>query len=265
MHSQNATKINSLLKVWPKGTLAVLPWLESQGISRQLASIYCQYNWLYRLDNGVYMQSDDKINWTGALYTLQRELGYKIHVAAKTALEMSGMGHYLPLGRASSILFLSEKQKIPLWFRRHFTKGVVLFFPKPLFALHQIGLQEKDLGNYSILISSPERAIMECLYLVPNKLHLEHAVELLEKQRTLRPQLTQSLLESCRSIKVKRLFLYLAETQQQPWFNRIDTSHINLGKGKRVIGEGGRYVAKYMISLPNLNRHEGHYEDEGDL
>lgn len=266
MYSQNSTKINRLLKNWPKGTLAVLCWLKKQGVSRQLAEVYCQSNWLSRLDNGVYKQSMDSIDWTGAVYTLQKQLSFEIHVGAKTALELSGMGHYLPLGGGGSrTLFISEKQKVPRWFKRHFGKDINLFFPKPLFSTWDVGLKEKDLGNYSILISSPERSIIECLYLVPNKLSLEHVAELMEKLRNLRPSLIQLLLESCRSVKVKRLFLYLAEMQQQPWFVRINTSHINLGKGKRVVGQGGKYISKYMISVPDLNRHEGLHEDESEF
>jgi hypothetical protein len=266
MYSQNGTKINQLLKKWPKGTLAVLSWMKNQGISRQLANTYCQSHWLSRIDNGVYKQSSDSVDWTGALYTLQKELGLKIHAGAKTSLEMMGMSHYLPLGGISTLLFVSPNtKKIPRWFKRHFNDDIILFFPKALFTEWDIGLQEKDLGNYSILISSPERAIIECLYLVPQKLSLEHATELMEKLRTLRPQLIQTLLENCCSIKVKRVFLYLAETQQHPWFVRIDTSKIDLGKGKRVIGKGGKYVAKYRISLPEINRHEGFYEDDNQF
>jgi hypothetical protein len=265
MTGQSGTKINSLLKIWPKGTLAVVPWLEKNGVSRQLADSYLRSRWLDRIDNGVYKQAGDNIDWTGAVYTLQQELFLKINVAAKTALELNNMGHYLPFGANVKILFASEGQKMPLWFKRHFQKQLKVYFPKSLFTTCELGLQEKDTANFSILISSPERAILECLYLVPKNISLELAVELMEKLRTLRPQLIQSLLESCRSIKVKRLFLYLAEMQQQPWLKRLNLSLINLGKGKRVIGTGGKYNAKYKISLPDLSRHEGLSENENEF
>jgi hypothetical protein len=266
MNSQKSTKINQLLKGWPKGTLAVVSWLEKQGVDRKLARRYCETNWLSRFDNGVYKQSDDLIDWTGAVYTLQKELNCKIHVAARSAFEMQGMSHYLPLGSSLNILFAAGKrQQLPTWFLRHFGNEVNVYFPKSLFNNLEIGLQEKSLKNFSIMLSSPERAIMECLYLTPKKMSLEHVIELMEKQHTLRPNLLQILLGNCKSIKVKRLFLYFAEIQEQPWLNRIDISKINLGKGKRVIEKDGKYKAKYQISIPDFDKHEGILEDKSEF
>jgi hypothetical protein len=84
----------------------------------------------------------------------------------------------------------------------------------------------------------------------------------MEKLRSLRPHLIQQLLEYCNSIKVKRLFLYLAELHNQNWFHSLDLSKVELGKGKRQITSCGHYVPKYKLSLPDLSVHEGYPEDE---
>ncbi len=66
----------------------------------------------------------------------------------------------------------------------------------------------------------------------------------------IRPDIMQELLEKCTSIKVKRLFLFFADTNQLPCFKYLDLTALNLGKGKRVIGNGGMFVPKYQLSVP---------------
>lgn len=66
----------------------------------------------------------------------------------------------------------------------------------------------------------------------------------------LRPKLVQDLLEICSSIKVKRLFLCLAERIGHEWFHYLDLTKIDLGRGKRSIVKGGRYDSKYQITIP---------------
>lgn len=102
-------------------------------------------------------------------------------------------------------------------------------------------------------ISEPERAILEAIYLTPNKTTLRNVYQILELMTTLRPQLLQQLLENCSSIKVKRLFLYMAEKTGHEWFNYLNLSKINLGSGKRVITKGGKLDKKYNIVIEDLD------------
>ncbi|HMQ05622.1 MAG TPA: type IV toxin-antitoxin system AbiEi family antitoxin domain-containing protein, partial [Pyrinomonadaceae bacterium] len=60
----------------------------------------------------------------------------------------------------------------------------------------------------------------------------------------------QSLLEKSTSIKVNRLFLYLAEKAGHRWFNQLKPELVNLGSGKRSIVKRGIYVDKYQITVP---------------
>ena len=91
---------------------------------------------------------------------------------------------------------------------------------------------------------------MECLYLAPKYQPLLEVFELMESLNNLRPAIVQKLLEECTSIKVKRLFLYLADKAGHEWFNFIDLDKVDLGSGKRSIVSGGTYVAKYQIMVP---------------
>jgi len=66
----------------------------------------------------------------------------------------------------------------------------------------------------------------------------------------LRPQIIQKLLEECTSVKVKRLFLYMAKKANHQWFQFLKIDNIDLGKGHRTLANNGVYNAKYMISVP---------------
>ena len=50
--------------------------------------------------------------------------------------------------------------------------------------------------------------------------------------------------------KVKRLFLWAAESAGHDWFSRLAPERIDLGKGKRSVYSGGRFDAKYQITVP---------------
>jgi hypothetical protein len=99
-------------------------------------------------------------------------------------------------------------------------------------------------------ISSPERAILECLYLTPNRFDIIECYQILEGLVNLRPKIMQELLEECSSIKVKRLFLFMASKAKHQWLEFIDQTKIALGIGDRVIIREGVYISKYKISVP---------------
>ena len=90
MAGGTSSKINKLLKVWPSGTVAVLPWLEKQGVYQQLAHEYEKTSWVRRVGRGAYAKAGDKVDWTGGLYALQEQARLPIHAGGKTALEMQG-------------------------------------------------------------------------------------------------------------------------------------------------------------------------------
>ena len=80
----------------------------------------------------------------------------------------------------------------------------------------------------------------------------------MENLDRLRADVVQKLLEACLSIKVKRLFLYLAEKCNLSCFDSLDLDRLELGSGKQVIGGGGIYSAKWLLSLPRLNEMQDH-------
>ncbi|MFX8825011.1 type IV toxin-antitoxin system AbiEi family antitoxin domain-containing protein, partial [Acinetobacter baumannii] len=78
---------------------------------------------------------------------------------------------------------------------------------------------------------------------------LVECFQFMESINKVRPIVVQKLLEACTSIKVKRLFLYLAEKANHSWLQHLDLEKIDLGKGKRSIVKDGAYNSKYQITV----------------
>lgn len=254
MDGHNGSKINRLLKIWPRGTIAVYPWLRKHGIYRQLADRYQKTAWFQRIGRGAFTRLNDKVNWTGGLYAIQEQLKRPIHAAGKTALQIQGYAHFLPLGKQDIVtLFGNDGARLPAWFQEYDWEKRIRYKMTNLFPSDSdLGMTKREIGDYSIRLSTPERAIMEVLYLVPQEESFEEARLLMEGLTTLRPRLVQTLLEVCNSVKVKRLFLFLAEASNHSWVNKLDLSKVNLGKGKRVIVQGGHLDSKYQIIVPKV-------------
>ena len=258
MAGHTSSKINLLLRNWPRDTVAVSPWLEEQGVYRQLLEAYQKSEWVERIGHGAFIRVGDKVDWTGALYAIQEQLKLPIHVGGKTSLELSGYSQNIPLGEGRSIfLFGPTGQRLPKWFDMFDWKVNVHYTMTSLFrSQKEIGLTSTLIKDHHIKLSSPERAIMEMLYFVTTVGTFNEAASFMESltAATLRPQLVQNLLETCRSVKVKRLFMYLAELNDFDWIKKIELSQIDLGRGKRLIVKNGCYDAKYKITVPAIQK-----------
>jgi hypothetical protein len=258
MDRQNRSKLNQLFELWPANTVAAYIWLKRQNISRQLVNTYKKGGWLKSVGRGAFVRFNEEVDWTSALYALQEQLHLPIHAGGKTALQLKGYAHFLSLGNRSQVfLFGSRTTKLPAWFQQRDWGAGIEYFMTNLFPEKMADeLTKHDMGSYSISISIPERAIMEVLYLVPNRQTFEEAGLLMEGLTTLRPKLVSELLERCNSIKVKRLFLFLAEYYRHAWFDKLDLSKVYLGVGKRLVVKDGCFESKYKITIPESFRKE---------
>jgi hypothetical protein len=276
-------KLNHLLGHWPSDTVALSSWLKKKGYSNPLLSKYKKNGWISSVGHDANVRPNDKVNWTGGLYALQEQLHLPVHAGGKTALQLHGYAHFLPmvldvngegladgsgfgggsgsgagtgLGSGSSdqfsiTLFGPPGRRMPSWFLQHDWQIKICHVMTRMLPFEDdLGLTRKEMGAFSIKVSAPERAMMEVLYLVPQKESYEEAKLLMEGLSTLRPELVEELLKNCRSIKVKRLFMHLAEKCNLPWLTKLDTGKVNFGKGKRVVEKGGHFDSKYNISVP---------------
>ena len=255
------SKILETLKQLPTGAIAVSAWLQKLGVSPQLVQKYEKTGWLKKIGFGAYVKMDNQPNWLGGVYALQNGLDLKIHPGGRTALELQGKSHFVPMGNLR-VLFLynhgrQSRLNLPKWFTSYFKNHTAILFQARLFETDALGLEDYDAGNFTIKVSSTERAVLEVLALVPvKKVTFEQAALLLEGQVSLRPELLQSLLENCRSQLVVRLCLYFLSYYQLPIFERLDLSHIDIGVGKRVIGNGGVFAPELNLLVPELPQDE---------
>lgn len=249
----NERKLHWLVSSVPQGIILPTPWLVENGISSKLAWWYVKSGWLEHLDRGAYRKALEVVTWVGAVYSLQTLLNLPIHVGAKTALQLLGRTHYVPLGGIKKIfLFSTSQTKVPMWFVKndHWDEEFIIEKRKLISDNNTIGIIKYELEKLSINISSPERAILEVMQLIPKHQTYEEAILLMENLSNLRPDVVQALLENCISIKAKRLFLHCADRSEHAWLNKIDLSRIELGSGKRKIADGGVYDPKYQLSVP---------------
>ena len=247
----NKTKINSLIQSLPRGSVLLPSWLLSQGYSYELQQSYRKSNWLKSIGKGAMLKSGDPLVLTGALSALQNVENLNIHVGGRSALELQGLAHYLQINNPKTTLFVNSRAKLPLWFTNNNWNTETIIFRLSLFENETLGMADFQEGELIMKISNPARAIMECLTLCPDKFPLQESFELMEGLGALRPAKVQELLENCKSLKVKRLFLYFAEKANHSWFKYLDVSKIDLGVGKRSLVESGVLIPKYKLVLPS--------------
>lgn len=248
MGTENESKIKKFLSHHHQGTVALAKWLESMGISHDLQKKYRKSGWLESIGSGAFKRPDEKVTWRGAIYAIQTQLKLPIHPGATTALSMQGLSHYVR-SQETVFLFSHTAIQLPKWFS-NYSWETSMQHVKTSMLPDQVGMVSYEEKNFSIRISSAERAMLECLYLSPGKLDLVECYQIMEGLSNLRPKLVQELLEKCSSIKVKRLFLYMATKAQHQWLNFVDQNKIDLGSGDRSIMEGGVYNATFHITIP---------------
>ncbi|MDZ7648463.1 MAG: type IV toxin-antitoxin system AbiEi family antitoxin [Cytophagales bacterium] len=249
MNTQNESKLKKMLELHKPGTVVLAKWLENVGISRELQKNYKKSGWLEKLRPGAYKRPTDQVTWQGGLYAIQQQTKLQIHAGALTALSLQGQSHYFRISGEKIFLFSAHKTILPQWFKAH-EWGQKVQHIKTSLLPDGLGLTQHEEKNFSITISAPERAILECLYLAPDKLDLMECYHLVEGLSNLRPKLLQDLLEKCSSVKVKRLFLLMASKAQHQWLAFLDLKKIDLGKGDRSIIKGGVYNAQFHVSVP---------------
>lgn len=249
MSTEIQSKLNNLLSAQPPGTVLVSSWLVEQGYSLDLQKRYKKSLWFESIGTGALIRYGDKVDYLGAIYALQTQLGLSVHPAAKTALSLQGKAHYLELSVQRVQLFGGQKENLPLWFTKRDWE-LSIEYQKTSFLPPDLGMVDIGHKGFSIKVSSPARAIMECLYLAPNSQSLMEVYELMEGLNNLRPVSVQKLLEACSSIKVKRLFLYMAEKLRHQWLPYLNLEKIELGSGNRSIVKDGVFISKYGITVP---------------
>ena len=275
MGTQIKEKLNWLQHFLPEGLLADATWLEDHGYSGALRNKYVAHGWLDRVARGVYRRpppqlpdgsAERGVSWESVVISLQTLLNAKFVVGGRTALELQGFAHYLSSAPQREV-HLYGTDKRPVWILKlNLESRFVLHNAKRLFPNDVVMDADKEANDvlvrssyvrqtrgkweWPLVVSSSERAILELLDEMPERETFHQADMLFEGLRNLSPRKLQPLLQACRSVKVKRLFLWFAERHRPPWLSALDRSGIDLGKGKRMLVKGGKLDPKFNITVP---------------
>jgi hypothetical protein len=270
MAGQQTKHLNLLEKQLPEGLVVTSSWLRRHGYSRQLLSHYVQSGWLRQPTRGVYQRPRGSLSWQQVVISLQTVLKEPLVVGGRTALELQGYAHYLRQTMKEVHLYGAEPP--PTWLEKLPAK--VRFFYRNSRNLFQAEADKRSFRNllkdpnaqpnseadfvvqpwgqwdWQIVMSAPERAVLELLDELPGRETFEQVDKFVEGLSNLSPQRLQKLLTRCRSVKVKRLFFFFADRHQHAWLKRIDRAAVDLGKGKRVLVKGGKLDRAYQITVP---------------
>jgi hypothetical protein len=256
------TKLKDLLAIWPENAIFIATELKRLGYSSELIFKYTKSKWLKQIAPRVYARFQDSPSWQAIVCALQTQMNSKIYIGGKTALEIHGFIQYVPMNYRTIHLYSPINHYFPKWLLiENTTDARIIHYSSNIFGkVELLGLTEKEESNFKIKISTPERAILEMLHHIPSNQSFIESAEIMEFLVGLRPVLLNELLNVCQSIKVRRLFLFLADLNQHPWFKEINFD-LNLGKGKRVVEKNGVFNKKYLITVPKeLTQKEEDYE-----
>lgn len=240
-----------LEQLLPDGLLVDRKWLKANGFERPAVDYYLRAGVLVAVARGVYRRPGPPLKWQHVVYSLQ-EMGHGFHIGGLTALEMQGFAHYLPVSGKSRI-WLYGNEKLPSWVNMldmgcDFLAGKQSLFEQLPSAL----LTTLPFGHWDwpLNCARPELALLELLSTVNDADDFEPVDKIFESAATLSPNVLMQALVSCRQVKAKRLFMWLAERHGHAWFRKLDQAKMDLGSGKRMLVKGGRLVPKYQITVP---------------
>lgn len=244
-----ATKIQQILGVAPRGSVLFGSWLSSRGLDARGQYSYMKSGWLDRMSKGVYKIHGTTPTLMATISSYNSQLGKSCIVGAYTALELRGYSHYLPMGKPIAYLFTDKTNKLPSWLLKGEWDMDIRYMTTSFLGDELFGGEILTVNQSDLLVSSPERAILECLNLPDAASSLLDIYYIMEGMTTLRPKLVQTLLEACTSQKVKRLFLYMSEKAGHSWFKAIELDNINLGTSRFMITPTGKYIKKYNMTV----------------
>jgi hypothetical protein len=246
----------------PEGSFVTRNWLLNQGINHHTIDNLVKSVQLEIVRKGVYKRPFTKLSWQGVVLTLQKMYDFDVVIGGLTALELQGYAHYLPLNKTRQVHLFTQRS-LPDW--------ISTLVEETNFVCHlqsdlqsrahlQNGFDRVLKGNTFLFpwrdelpgleMSDPERAILELLVHVPNEISFENAEQILQGMTSLSPNKLNQLLLVCDNIRLRRLFLWMAERQNHQWFKKLNLEDISLGSGNRVLVKGGVLNKKYKITVP---------------
>ncbi|WP_175773250.1 type IV toxin-antitoxin system AbiEi family antitoxin domain-containing protein [Paraburkholderia phenazinium] len=205
--------------------------LRDMEISPALAAYMVKSGWLQRLSQGVYLLTGDTPTRDGSIAYLSRRIT-GLHVGGKTALSWQGVRHNIAF-REKVVLWGQNPYRIPSWVDQHLSYS---FQTTTLFdgdLPYEKGLKPLPAGNPEVMVSVPERAILELASDIGKGQSLEEARNLMMGLRNLRADVLDEFLRHCHRVKVVRLVRDLGVEAEFSWAREIQKHVDRLSAGKR--------------------------------
>lgn len=252
----NLNARHQLKNLLPIGMVATKPWLLAQGLNLHFIDNAVKSRTLLALTPGVYAREEKPLHWKGIVTSLQRMSSEPVHVGGLSALDLEGLSHYQARGK-TPLIHLFSASPLPAWlYKIEIDATVEWHGVQRLWSasvMNNSTFLREDHWRESLptlVYSGPEKAVLELLANVPDNISFEHADQLMQGLATLSPRKLDALLKSSCSIKVKRLFFWLANRYRHAWLNYLNPDQYELGTGKREIAKGGRLDKAWQITVP---------------
>lgn len=237
------SRLKTLLMV-PTGMVVTSEWLQERKISSALATYYCKNGWLTRLGRGTFTVFGGQPSVAGIVSAL----GPSYHLGGVSALEHRGMSHFVPMSPKRKLWIWGGLHGNDVWVRR-LDREVEIVRKHPMSSDRGL-ISVSDLGM-TFMVSSPVRAMIEFLDDIDaTALEYEHAKNLMENLSFETSDDVEAHLVDCTSIKVRRLFLHLADETGVSWFQKLNLERIDIGRGNRVWFPSGKVAYPYKITVP---------------
>jgi hypothetical protein len=233
MGSSPSLLFRQALASLPRGAPLSTQLLQERGLSAKQVVRLAEGGWLRRLGRGVYLLPGDELNRDAALAWLGTQVP-GLHVAGKTALGWRGVRHNLSF-KERLVLWGDVPTTLPDWFTEVFPAAyqATHLFDDTLPAA--VGLAPLPGGRADLLVSAPERAVLELLSDVGKSQGLEEARHLVEGARSLRMDIMDTLLGHLKRIKVARLAHAFADDLGLSWGELARRHSERLGGGRRWV------------------------------
>jgi len=233
MESSPSFLFRKLLSEAPRGTPLETTWLNARGLSSKQVAQLAAAGWLQRLGRGTYVLPGDKLDRDASL-ALLASANPGLHVGSKTALAWRGVRHNLAAQERLS-LWGDKPTTLPAWFTATFPADYQATHLFDAAVSSSTGLAPLPGGHPDVLVSTPERALLELLSDVGKTQGLEEARHLAESARSLRMQVLDELFAHLTRIKVVRLAHVVATELDLPWADLAQTHSQRLGGGQRWV------------------------------
>ena len=153
----------------PEGQLVNRAWLHARGLDRPLIDSWLRSEKLVAVSHGVYRRPGPTLKWEQVVYSLN-DMGVRIHVGGRTALELQGLAHYLPLQGITRVYVYADS-RVPAWVQTLPGEFTFMVHRRRLFrTLPSAALFSKPFGawDWPVPYATIELALFELLAICPS-------------------------------------------------------------------------------------------------